>query len=95
MAAKKKAEANLITPNAEEAQVYVDTLKAAMTVFDATRAILVSSLVLVFNNSFLFFGVCILVSLTVLPFQRCPCSEILSLISFVLLLSLLLIDHTP
>jgi pyridoxal/pyridoxine/pyridoxamine kinase len=86
MAAKKKAEANLITPNAEEAQVYVDTLKAAMTVFDATklsddhtRAILVSSLVLVFNNSFLFFGVCILVSLTVLPFQRCPCSEIPSL----------------
>lgn len=37
MAAKKKVEANLITPNAEEAQVYVDTLKAAMTVFDATK----------------------------------------------------------
>lgn len=57
-----------------------------------------------FNNSFLFFGVCILVSLTILPFRSlflfclfegCSYSEILSLISLVLLLSLLLIDHAP
>ena len=37
MAAKKKAEADLWTPNQEEAEVYVNTLKVAMTVFNAAK----------------------------------------------------------
>jgi hypothetical protein len=37
MAAKRKAEADIWTQNQEEAQVYVNTLKAAMTVFDVAK----------------------------------------------------------